>query len=144
MGLDPISIATIGSAALGLGGSLFGKKKQKTEYASTKSPQAQGLENSINQYYQSMMGRPSPYVPMNSMSLNAANILSNAYGGGPYTQYGMQSFNPQGMQGQPQRPPMPNMPPSMGGAPQGGMPGYLPQMMSGGLYGGGNIPRQRQ
>jgi len=137
MGLDPVSIATIGSAALGIGGSIFGKKKKPTEYVSTKSPQAQGLENSINQYYQSMMGKPSPYVPMNSMSLNAANILSNAYGGGPYTQYGMQSFNPQGMQGQP----------SMGGAQQvGGMPPWLPQMMGqqGGGMPGGQGPQYRQ
>jgi len=135
---------TIASTALGIGGSLFGKKKKPTEYTSTKSPQAQGLENSINQYYQSMMGRPSPYVPMNSMSLNAANILSNAYGGGPYTQYGMQSFNPQGMQGRPQ--PMPNMPPSMGGAPQGGMPPWLSQMMAqpGGGMPGGPGPQYRQ
>ena len=127
---------TIASTALGIGGSLFGGKKKKTEYTSTKSPQAQALENSINQYYQSMMGKPSPYVPMNSMSLNAANILSNAYGGGPYTQYGMRSFNPQtGMAGQPQQ-----MPQGMGGM-QGGMPSYLPQMMSGGMY-GGTIPRR--
>ena len=142
MGMDPMTIGMLGSTGAGLLGSLFGGGKKKTEYTSTKSPQAQGLENSINQYYQSMMGRPSPYVPMNSMSLNAANILSNAYGGGPYTQYGMQSFNPQGMQGQPR----PNMPPSMGGAPQGGMPPWLPQMMGpqGGGMPGGQGPQYRQ
>ena len=82
MGLDPITIGMLGSAGAGLVGSLFGKKKKATEYTSTKAPAAQGLENSINQYYQSMMGKPSPYTPMNSQMFQGANILSNAYGGG--------------------------------------------------------------
>lgn len=125
-------IGTIASAALGLGGSLFGGKKKPTEYTSTKSPQAQGLENSINQYYQSMMGKPTPYTPMNSQMFQGANILSNAYGGGPYQHYGMQQM-PQGggMPGQPQQ---------MGGAPPGGggmAPGMPPQPMGGG---GGGMP----
>ena len=139
MGLP--EIATIGSTILGIGGSLFGGKKKKTEYTSTKSPSAQGLENMINQYYQSMMGKPSPYAPMNSMSLSAANLLSNAYLGTPYTQYGLQQFNPQtGMMGQPQMGGMGQM--QQRPQPQGfmnyGMPMYLPQML-----GGGNIPRQQ-
>lgn len=131
MGMDPITIGMLGSTGAGLLGSLFGKNKQKTEYTSTKSPQAQGLENSINQYYQSMMGRPTPYTPMNSQMFQGANILSNAYGGGPYQHYGMQQM-PQGggMPGQPQ----------MGGAPPGGggmAPGMPPQPMGGG---GGGMP----
>jgi hypothetical protein len=139
-------IGTIASAALGLGGSLFGGDKKKTEYTSTKSPQAQGLENSINQYYQSMMGKPTPYTPMNSQMFQGANILSNAYGGGPYQHFGIQQM-PQGggMPGQPQQ--MGGMPPGMGqGAPQapqqmgqGGMPPWLAQMAA---AKGTGVPRQ--
>lgn len=141
MGMDPLTIGMLGSAGAGLVGSLFGKKKKPTEYISTKSPQAQGLENSINQYYQSMMGKPTPYTPMNSQMFQGANILSNAYGGGPYQHYGMQQMGPGGMPGQPQQ--MGGMPPGMGqgmpqppqqmgpgggGAAQGGMPPWLAQM----------------
>jgi hypothetical protein len=143
-------IGTIASAALGLGGSLFGGDKKKTEYTSTKSPQAQALENSINQYYQSMMGKPSPYTPMNSQMFQGANILSNAYGGGPYQHYGMQQFGPNGMQGSPQQggmpggmsgmspggSQMPQVPQQMG---QGGMPPWLAQMAA---AKGSGVPRQ--
>jgi len=134
------TIATGISALLGVGGSLFGKKKKPTEYTSTKAPAAQGLENSINQYYQSMMGKPSPYTPMNSQMFQGANILSNAYGGGPYQHYGIQQMPQGGMQGQPQmQGMMPGMPPGMpqggGGMPQlprqmgqGGIPPWLAQM----------------
>jgi len=140
MGLDPITIGMLGSAGVGLVGSLFGKKKKATEYTSTKAPAAQGLENSINQYYQSMMGKPSPYTPMNSQMFQGANILSNAYGGGPYQHYGMQQMPQGGMQGQPQMqgmmPGMPlGMPQGGGGMPQlprqmgqGGIPPWLAQM----------------
>ncbi len=141
MGLDPVTIGMLGSAGAGLVGSLVGKKK-KTEYTSTKSPQAQGLENSINSYYQSMMNKPTPYVPMNSQMFQGANILSNAYAGQPYTHYGTQQMGgaPQGMSaaGTP-----PGMAPG-GGTPSqpmgaGGMPPWLAQMAA---ARGGLPPRQ--
>jgi hypothetical protein len=137
--MDPLTIGMLGSTGAGLLGSLFGGKKKKTEYDSTKAPQAQGLENSINQYYQSMMGKPTPYVPMNKQMFEGANILSNAYGGGPYTHYGNQQM---GMQGQPrqmsgmpqggsQMPQAPSqMPQGGGGMGQGGMPPWLAHMQA--------------
>lgn len=149
MGMDPVTLGMLGSAGAGLVGSLFGKKKQPTEYTSTKSAQAQGLENSINQYYQNMMKQPTPYTPMNSQMFQGANILSNAYGGGPYTHYGNQQM---GMQGQPQQmggmpqggSQMPQIPSQMaqggGGMAQGGMPAWLAQMAA---MKGTGVPRTR-
>ena len=73
---------------------------------------------------------------MNSQMFQGANILSNAYGGGPYQHYGIQQMPQGGMQGQPQmQGMMPGMPQGGGGMPQlpqqmgqGGMPPWLAQM----------------
>jgi hypothetical protein len=129
MGMDPASIALIGTLGSAAIGGLSNSKKKPTEYTSTKSPGAQGLENSINQYYQSLMGKSTPYVPMNSQMFQGANILSNAYAGGPYTHYGNQQKG--GAPGQPVvgggGPGAPGVSPGRP-ATGGGMPPWLAQM----------------